>query len=89
MSGGAMLAGLLLPFGVLFGWIFRRQRKRMAAAFTMALLIAVSAMALVTTGCNGISKSSAAPGTYIIEVVGSGATTGVTVTQNVTLTITQ
>ncbi|MGA2499634.1 MAG: Ig-like domain repeat protein [Tepidisphaeraceae bacterium] len=88
-SGGAMLAGLLLPFGVLFGWIFRRQRKRMAAAFTMALLIAVSAVALVATGCSGISKSSAAPGTYTIEVVGSGATTGVTVTQNVTLTITQ
>ncbi|HTY28091.1 MAG TPA: Ig-like domain-containing protein, partial [Mycobacterium sp.] len=88
-GGGAMLAGLLLPFSALFGWIFRRQRKRMAAVFAMALLIAVSAVALVTTGCNGISKSSATPGTYTIEVVGSGTSTGVTVTQNVTLTITQ
>ncbi|MGO8756538.1 MAG: Ig-like domain repeat protein [Terracidiphilus sp.] len=88
-GGGAMLAGVLLPFGVLFGWIFRRQRKRMAAVFTMVLLIALSAVALMTTGCNGISSSSAAPGTYTIEVVGSGTTTGVTVNQDITVTITQ
>jgi hypothetical protein len=88
-SGGALLAGVLLPFGVLFGWTFWRQRKRMAAAFTVALVIALSAIALGTTGCNGISKTSAAPGTYTIQVVGSGTTTGVVQTQNVSLTITQ
>ena len=88
-SGGMLLAGVLLPFSVLFGWIFRRQRKRMAAAFTLALMIALSAMALGTTGCSGISKSSAAPGTYTIQVVGSGTTTGVVQTQNISLTITQ
>jgi hypothetical protein len=88
-SGGALLAGVLLPFGVLFGFVFRRQRKRLASVFTMALLIALSAVALVTTGCNGISTTSAPPGSYTIQVVGSGTTTGVTVTQNVTLTITQ
>ena len=84
-----LLAGLLFPFSVLFGWMFRRQRKRMAAAFTVALVIALSAIALGTTGCNGISKTSAAPGTYTIQVVGSGTTTGVVQTQNVSLTITQ
>ena len=87
--GGAMLAGVLLPFGVLFGWIFRRQRKRLAAVFTIALLIALSTVALVATGCSGISASSATPGNYTIEVVGSGTTTGVTVTQFVTVTVTQ
>ncbi len=88
-SGGALLAGVLLPFSMLFGWIFRRQRKRMAAAFTMALVILLSAVALGTTGCSGISTTSAAPGTYTIQVVGSGTTTGVVETQNVSLTITQ
>ena len=88
-SGGVLLAGMLMPLGVLFGWIFRRQRKRMKALFTMVLLIALSAAALVATGCSGISTTSAAPGTYTIEVVGSGTTTGVTVTQELTLTITQ
>ena len=84
-----MLAGVLLPFGVLFGWIFRRQRRRMAAAFTLALVIALSAMALGTTGCSGISTTSATPGTYTIQVVGSGTTTGVVQTENISLTITQ
>jgi sugar lactone lactonase YvrE len=88
-SGGALLAGILLPFSILFGWIFRRQRTRMAAAFTVALVIVLSAMALGTTGCNGISTTSAPPGTYTIQVVGSGTTTGVVQTENVSLTITQ
>jgi hypothetical protein len=88
-GGGAMLAGVLFPFSMLFGWIFLRQRKRLAAAFTVLLLIALSAVALVTTGCSGISTTSAAPGTYTIQVVASGITTGVVETQNVSLTITK
>jgi hypothetical protein len=88
-SGGALLAGILLPFSILFGWIFRQQRARMAAAFTVALVIVLSAMALGTTGCNGISTTSAPPGTYTIQVVGSGTTTGVVQAENVSLTITQ
>jgi hypothetical protein len=88
-SAGAMMAGLLLPLSLLFGLIFWRQRKRMAAVFTVLLLIALSAVALVTTGCSGISTTSAAPGTYTIQVVASGITTGVVETQNVSLTITK
>jgi hypothetical protein len=88
-NGGAMLAGVLFPFSILFGWIFRRQRRRMAAAFTIALMLALSAVALMTTGCNGISTTSAAPGIYTIQVVASGTTTGVVETENVSLTITK
>jgi hypothetical protein len=61
----------------------------MAAAFTVALVIVLSAMALGTTGCNGISTTSAPSGTYTIQVVGSGTTTGVVQAENVSLTITQ
>jgi hypothetical protein len=87
--GGAMMAGLLLPLSLLFGLTFWRQRRRMSAAFAVLLLIALSAVALVTTGCSGISTTSAAPGTYTIQVVASGITTGVVETQNVSLTITK
>ena len=89
-SGGAMLAGVAAATSVFFfGLIFWRQRKRMAAVFTVLLLIALSAVALVTTGCSGISTTSARPGTYTIQVVASGITTGVVETQNVSLTITK
>lgn len=88
-NGGTLLAGLLLPLSVLFGCIFWRQRRRMPSLLTVVLLLALSAAALLTSGCNGISKSSVTPGTYTIQVVASGTTTGVVETQNVSLTITQ
>jgi hypothetical protein len=44
---------------------------------------------MLATGCIGYTQSSAAPGTYTIQVVGVGANSNVTEYQNVTLTITQ
>ena len=88
-SAGARLAGILLPFSVLFGFIFRRSRTRMASLLTIVLLFALSTVALVASGCSGISTTSAPPGNFTIQVVASGTTTGVVETQNVTLTITK
>ncbi len=88
-SERVVLAGLLLPFSVLFGFIFRRSRRRMASLLAMVLLFALSGLALVASGCSGISTTSAPPGTFTIQVVASGTTTGVVETQNVALTITQ
>ncbi len=80
------LAGLLLPFGIFFGFLFRRSRKRLAAVF-MALLLAVAAFAV--NGCGGISTSSAPAGSYTIQVVCTGVETGVTESQSIALTITK
>ena len=80
------LAGLLLPPGVLFGFLFRRSRKRMATVW-MILLLTVATLAV--NGCGGISTSSAPPGTFTIQIVCDAATTGVIESQNVTLTITK
>jgi hypothetical protein len=82
------MAGLFFPLSVLFGFIFWRQRRRSGAMLTMVLVMALSAAALMATGCSGYSSSKAAPGTYTIQVTGTGANSNVIHYQNVTLDIT-
>ena len=53
------------------------------------LFLLVSSAALLVTGCGGFTQNSAAPGTYVIQVVGVGANSNMTQSQNVTLTITK
>jgi hypothetical protein len=55
----------------------------------MVLLLVLAGAALLATGCGGFTQTSAAPGTYTIQVVGVGANSNVTEYQNVTLTVTQ
>ncbi|MDR3727599.1 MAG: Ig-like domain repeat protein [Terracidiphilus sp.] len=86
---GTYLAGLLLPFSLFFGWILWRFRKRHAALLTTVLLLLLSGAAMLATGCSGMSSSSAAPGTYVIQVTGTGASSNIIHYQNVTLTITK
>lgn len=88
-SRGATLAGLLLPAGGLFGWLFWRQRRRGFGIFAVVLACALSAAMLAVTGCSGFSLNSAAPGTYTIQVSGTASTSYFTRHQDVTLTITQ
>lgn len=87
-TGGMSVAGLFLPFSALFGWLFWRLRKRSAGTLIMLLVLALSAGALLATGCSGYSSSTAKPGTYVIQVTGTGTTSDVTHYQNLSLTIT-
>jgi hypothetical protein len=82
------LAGLLLPLSVFFGLVWFRFRKRFAAALSTALLLMLTVGAMLVTGCSGFSQSTAAPGTYVIQVTGQGDNSDITHYQNVTLTIT-
>jgi hypothetical protein len=82
------LAGLLLPFSVFFGLVWGRFRKRYAVALSTALLLMLGVGAMLVTGCSGFSQSTAAPGTYVIQVTGVGVNSNITHYQNVTLTIT-
>jgi sugar lactone lactonase YvrE len=86
---GTYLAGLLLPFSVFFGWILWRFRKRHAALLSIALVLLLSGAAMLATGCSGMTSSSAAPGTYVIQVTGTGVNSNIIHYQNVTLTITK
>jgi hypothetical protein len=83
------LAGIFLPLSVCFGWIFWRLRRRNASVLTMALFLALSAASLVATGCSSFSQSTASPGTYVIQVTGTGANSDLVHYQNLTLDIGQ
>jgi hypothetical protein len=87
-TGGLSMAGFFLPFSAFFGWLFWRLRRRSMGALTLVLALALSAGALLATGCSGYSSSSAAAGTYVIQVTGTGTKSNVIHYQNVSLTIT-
>ena len=88
-SRKAALAGLFLPLSLFFGWIFWRLRRRNASILTMALVLVLLAASFVATGCNSFTQNTAAPGTYVIQVTGTGVDSNVVHYQNVTLNITQ
>jgi len=87
-KGSMAMAGLFLPLSAFFGFVFWRLRKRGSAVFTMVLVMALSTAALLATGCSGYSATKAAPGTYTIQVTGTGTQSDVIHYQNVTLDIT-
>jgi sugar lactone lactonase YvrE len=88
-NSSVYLAGFLLPFSMFFGWTLWRFRKRHAAILGTVLVLVLSGAALLVTGCSGFSSSSAAPGTYTIQVTGTGASSDIIHYQNVTLNITK
>jgi hypothetical protein len=65
------------------------MRRRNARILTSALILILAVAAFVSTGCGGFSQATAAPGTYVIQVTGTGATTNVIEYQNVNLDVTQ
>ncbi len=83
------LAGFFLPLGILFGCVFWRLRRRYARWMTLALVMLLGGVAMAVNGCGGFSQSSAAPGTYTIQVTGTGANSNVMRYENLKLTITQ
>ena len=87
-TGGMSMAGLFLPLSAFFGFVFWRLRRRGSAMLTMVLVMALSSAALLATGCSGFSSTKAAPGTYTIQVTGTGTQSDVIHYQNVTLDIT-
>ncbi len=88
-SGKFSLAGLFLPLSLGFGCIFWRMRRRNARFLTIVLVLVLTAAAFVATGCNGFSQITAEPGTYVIQVTGTGASSDIVHYQNVTLDITK
>ena len=85
----AYLAGVLLPFSAFFGWLLWRVRRRNAGLLTLTMVLALTAAAFFATGCNGITFGSVAPGTYTVQIIGTGSSSNVIHYQNETLDITQ
>jgi hypothetical protein len=82
-------AGLFLPLGLGFGGILWQRRRCNPGIFTAALILVLTAAAFVATGCSNFSQASAAPGTYVIQVTGTGTITNTIEYQNITVNITQ
>jgi hypothetical protein len=85
---GVSLAGIFLPVGAIFGLLVWRFRRRYKIVLTTVMIFILGGAAMLVSGCSGLSQSSVTPGTYVIQVIGVGATSGITQYQNVTLTIT-
>ncbi len=83
------LAGLFLPISVFFGFVFWRLRRRNARMLTMAMALVLSSAALLATGCSSFTVNTAAPGNYVIQVTGTGASTNAQQYQSLSLTITK
>jgi hypothetical protein len=84
-----VVAGLFLPLSLLMGFLMWRFRKRHPSVWSIVLVLVLSGAALLATGCGGFTQTSAAPGSYPIQVVGAGVQSGLSESQAVTLTITQ
>lgn len=85
----ALLAGLTLPLSLFFGCLFWRLRKRHRAVFTTLAVVLFGLASMALTACSGFTQVSAAPGTYVIQVTGTGNNSDIQHYQNVTITITQ
>jgi hypothetical protein len=82
------LAGFFLPIGMFFGCVFWRFRRRYAGLMTTGLILLLGVGALAISGCSGsFTQSTAAPGTYVIQVTGTGTGSNIIHYQNVSLTI--
>jgi sugar lactone lactonase YvrE len=85
----ALFAGLTLPLSLFFGCLFWRLRKRHSAVFTTLAVVLFGLASMALTACNGFTQTSATPGTYVIQVTGTGNNSNIEHYQNVTITITK
>ena len=88
-SGRLLLGGAFLPLALGFGCVLRRGRRRGAGVNAIAMLLVLIAAAIAVLGCSSISMASATPGTYVIQVTGTGTSSELIQYQNVTLNITK
>jgi hypothetical protein len=80
------IAGLLAPFGLLLLFHRRHRRGWSKRYFALGLLFALACMLI--SACSGITRSSATPGSYTLQITGTGTASNLTRTLNLTLTIT-
>ncbi len=85
----ALFAGLTLPLSLFFGCLFWSLRKRHRAVFTSVAVALFGLASMAITACSGFTQVSAAPGTYVIQVTGTGNNSDIVHYQNVTITITK
>lgn len=83
-SAGVLLCLLPCLLGIGFGASRRKIRRS-----TSLLLVCLFAITFSAVGCSGLHMGSTPPGSYTFKVTASGKGTGTTLSQPVTLTVTQ
>ncbi len=83
-SGGVLLCLLPCLLGIGFG--ARRRKFKMSG---LLMMLCMAAITLATAGCSGLQMNGTPPGTYTFKVTAAGVGTGATVSEIVTLTVTQ
>jgi sugar lactone lactonase YvrE len=84
-TSGVLLC--LLPF--LLGIGLGARRRKFFGMSGLLLLMFMAAMTLSVAGCSGLQMNGTPPGTYSFKVTASGEGSGATVSEIVTLTVTQ
>lgn len=94
LTGGAQAhvipsrgAPQILWAGLLGGVVLLLRLRRRGRRW-LAMLLMGAALAALAPGCGSVTQFHAAPGTYTIQVVGTGTSTGITHQTDVTLVIT-
>jgi hypothetical protein len=86
-SSGVLLA--FLPGTLLIGFVLMRKKRSLPMLTVLVLMLGMGAM-LSATGCaSGLQQSSTPAGTYSFKVSATGAQTGASESQTMTLTVTQ
>jgi sugar lactone lactonase YvrE len=83
-TSGVLLCFLPCLLGIGFG--VRRKKFKVS---TLLLLVCMVTMTLSAMGCAGLHVNGTPPGTYTFKVTASGENSGATLSQVVTLTVTQ
>jgi sugar lactone lactonase YvrE/predicted secreted protein len=83
-TSGVLLCLLPCLLGIGLG-----ARRRKFKASTLLLLVCMVAMTLSAVGCSGLKVNGTPAGTYTFKVTASGEGSGATVSQTMTLTVTQ
>jgi sugar lactone lactonase YvrE len=83
-TSGVLLCLLPCLLGIGLG-----ARRRKFKASTLLLLVCMVAMTLTASGCSGLQVNGTPAGTYTFKVTASGKSSGATVSQTMTLTVTQ
>jgi large repetitive protein len=83
-TSGVLLCLLPCLLGIGFG-----ARRRKFKASTLLLLVCMVTMTLSAVGCAGLKVNGTPAGTYTFKVTASGEGSGATVSETMTLTVTQ
>ena len=88
-TNGPYMAGLLLPASAALGLLLWSGRRKHKALFTLMLLVLLGGTVLGLNGCAGISMNSLAPGSYSVQITGTGVNSAVTRSVNLSVQVTK